>query len=88
MFLLADGCLEDDLAFSEMSAVLLGLIAELDTVQQNLLRRHFGFDGGEPESLQDIGESLGLTRAAMNLRKLKIFSCLRKRIPEECALFM
>ena len=39
------------------------LLAPLDEQERELLRLRFGLGGGEPRTLEEVGELLGLTRA-------------------------
>jgi RNA polymerase primary sigma factor len=41
---------------------VLRLVDGLQAREAEVLRLHFGLDGGEPRTLQEIGALLGLTR--------------------------
>jgi len=47
---------------SEQVESLAALISTLNPRQATILRSHYGIDGGEPMTLEQIGERLGITR--------------------------
>ena len=60
-----------DVAFERASekAQLAHLLTLLDDRERYILRLYFGFDGGEPITLEEIGRTVGLTRE--RVRQLK-----------------
>jgi RNA polymerase primary sigma factor len=57
--------------------MLEGMIVDLDVREQNILRKRFGYDGGDGLTLEEIGQEYGVTRErirqieAVALRKLR-----------------
>ncbi len=53
---------EDELLESDSLRHVLGMLETMDQREATVLRMRFGIGGGEPRTLKEIGESLGLTR--------------------------
>ena len=53
---------EDALAADEEQAKALRLLDRIETREAEVLRLHYGLNGRQPLSLQEIGDKLGLTR--------------------------
>ena len=53
---------EDDARRSGARAIVLSLVSELPERESEVIRRRFGFDGSDPETLDEIGRGLGVTR--------------------------
>jgi len=70
-------------------ALLLELLEELPDREQQILRRRFGLDGLDPETLEVVGERFGVTRErirqieAMALEKLRVRMERNERTPDE-----
>ena len=52
----------DELINSDNLKHVFRLLEEMDTRESTILRLRFGLDDSEPQTLKEIGESLGLTR--------------------------
>lgn len=52
----------DELINSDNLKQVFRLLEEMDTRESTILRMRFGLDDSEPQTLKEIGESLGLTR--------------------------
>lgn len=57
---------EDDYIDSEISARVKKTVTSLGKKEADIIARHFGFDNAEPESLSEIAESYGLTKARIH----------------------
>jgi RNA polymerase primary sigma factor len=53
---------ELDLIRSSFAEQIRALVAELDEKERDVIRMRFGLDGEDPRTLQEIGESLGVSR--------------------------
>ena len=53
---------EDELLESDSLRHVMGMLETMDQREATVLRMRFGLGGGEPRTLKEIGESLGLTR--------------------------
>lgn len=53
---------EDELLHEAMRAQLEKALADLDPKERQVMQLRFGLEGGEPQTLQQIGETLGLSR--------------------------
>ena len=53
---------EDELINSDNLKHVFRLLDEMDSRESTILRMRFGLDDSEPQTLKEIGESLGLTR--------------------------
>ena len=47
---------------SSMEEQIRAMVAELDEKEREVIRMRFGFDGDEPRTLQEIGDTLGVSR--------------------------
>jgi len=62
------------------------LVTTLNAREQTILRRRFALDGGEPETLETIGESFGLTRERIRQLEAAALKKLRDRLRKREAL--
>ncbi len=53
---------EDELLAHDNLSHVMRMLGEMDTREATVLRMRFGLADGEPKTLKEIGESLGLTR--------------------------
>jgi len=53
---------EDQLLHEAMRAQLGKALADLDPKERQVMQLRFGLEGGEPKTLQQVGEALGLSR--------------------------
>lgn len=56
------GAPEDDLVKQEQKTKVLQLLHELDSREADILRLHYGLDGGRALTLKEIGKRMDLTR--------------------------
>jgi RNA polymerase primary sigma factor len=54
--------IELELIRSSFERQIQAIVAELDEKERDVIRMRFGLDGEEPRTLQEIGETLGLSR--------------------------
>jgi DNA-directed RNA polymerase sigma subunit (sigma70/sigma32) len=54
------------------------LLALLDEPERNLLTLRFGFDRGEPRTLEELGALLGLSRAEARAAEEKAMAKLKR----------
>ena len=74
--------MEDDYIDSEISARLKKTVTSLGKKEADIIARHFGFDNAEPESLSEIAESYGLTKARIHQIENSAFCTLRKNLED------
>ena len=53
---------DDELVNSDNLKHVKRMLGEMDDREATILRMRFGLDTGEPQTLKEIGEALGLTR--------------------------
>jgi RNA polymerase primary sigma factor len=53
---------EDQLLHKAMLSQLAAAFKDLDPKEREVMQRRFGLRGGEPQTLQEVGDSLGLSR--------------------------
>ena len=73
---------EDDYIDSEISARVKKTVTSLGKKEADIIARHFGFDNAEPESLSEIAESYGLTKARIHQIEKSAFCTLRKNLED------
>ena len=73
---------EDDYIDSEISARVRKSVTSLGKKEADIIARHFGFDNAEPESLSEIAESYGLTKARIHQIEKSAFCTLRKNLED------
>jgi RNA polymerase primary sigma factor len=90
--MVADPSADPSAALTELFRARTDLVSVFDDLAANeriVLRRRFGLEGGEPETLEAIGRGLGLTRErvrqieAAGLRKLRALLTARKVDPSD-----
>ena len=59
------------------------LLAHLPDREATVVRLHFGLDGGDPMTLEQIGALSGITRERVRQIREKAFSRIRKSFPDE-----
>ncbi len=67
---------EDDARRSGARAIVLSLVSELPERESEVIRRRFGFDR-DPETLEEIGDHLGVTRERIRQLEQKALDRLR-----------
>jgi len=75
-----------DVAAETDAELVRELVTTLNTREQTILRRRFALDGGEPETLETIGESFGLTRERIRQLEAAALKKLRDRLRKREAL--
>jgi RNA polymerase primary sigma factor len=69
---------ELELMRSSFAEQIQAMVAELDDKERDVIRMRFGLDGEEPRTLQEIGESLGLSRERIRQIESKAKEKLRR----------
>lgn len=64
----------------ERSEIVRAAVSCLNSVEQAVISRRFGFDDGEPEALDCVGQSLGLTRQRVHQIERQAKKRLRTRL--------
>jgi len=72
---------EEALEESRVAAVAQAL-SRLRPRDASILRMHFGFDGGDPMTLEEIGSRLGITRERVRQIRDRALRTLRKTMPD------
>jgi RNA polymerase primary sigma factor len=83
--LVSDGCAKTpDTMLMETDDLrhVLGLLDRLEDREATVLRMRFGLDGGEPRTLKEIGERLGLTRERVRQIEREALVKLREAMTE------
>jgi RNA polymerase sigma factor (sigma-70 family) len=68
----------DALAAEKLAPALHDLVAHLEPREREILRLRFGLDGGESHTLQEIGDSLGLSRERVRQIETRALARLRR----------
>ena len=68
---------DDSLARLELQTKVQATLERLDKREALILKRYFGLDGQEPMTLEDIGQSIGLTRERVRQLKERALHNLR-----------
>ncbi|MFI6637459.1 RNA polymerase sigma factor RpoD/SigA [Nonomuraea fuscirosea] len=58
-------------------------LAPLTDKEADILRRHLGLDGDEPQTLEQIGRHYGVTRERIRQLELKALEQIRNQLPKE-----
>jgi RNA polymerase primary sigma factor len=69
---------EVELMRSSFAEQIQNIVAELDEKERDVIRMRFGLDGEDPRTLQEIGESLGLSRERIRQIESKAKEKLRR----------
>jgi len=69
---------EETLARHEGSERVRDAMEELDPRERDVLRRYYGFDGHEPETLQGIGQDWGITRERVRQLRERALEKIRR----------
>jgi RNA polymerase primary sigma factor len=69
---------ELELIRSSFEKQIQAIVAELDEKERDVIRMRFGLDGEEPRTLQEIGETLGLSRERIRQIESKAKEKLRR----------
>jgi RNA polymerase primary sigma factor len=72
---------------SEMERALHECLAVLDGREYQILRAYFGLDGAEPQTMEEIGELMGITRERVRQLRNRALEKLRHRGGEVLAAF-
>ena len=67
---------------SDLVAHLGGLIEQLPDTQQEVLSRRFGLRGYDPQTLEEVGREVGLTRERVRQIQLDALAQLKRRLKE------
>lgn len=68
---------EDDVGWSFLREGVARVLAGLQPREEQVLRLRFGFDGHEPQTLDEVGQHFGLTRERIRQIEAKAFRRLR-----------
>jgi RNA polymerase primary sigma factor len=69
---------EGEMIRSSFEEQIQKIVSELDEKEQEVIRMRFGLDGEEPQTLQEIGERLGLSRERIRQIESKAKEKLRR----------
>jgi RNA polymerase primary sigma factor len=69
---------EETLARSECSERVRDALEQLDPRERDVLRRYYGFDGHDPETLQGIGQDWGITRERVRQLRERALEKIRR----------
>ncbi|WP_433496730.1 sigma-70 family RNA polymerase sigma factor [Sphaerimonospora sp. CA-214678] len=58
-------------------------LAPLPDKEADILRRHLGLNGDEPQTLEQIGRHYGVTRERIRQLEVRALAQIRERLPEE-----
>jgi RNA polymerase primary sigma factor len=70
--------IEDELVHQAVIAQVHGALAELEPREQEVMRLRFGLEGGEPQTLQQIGDRLHVTRERVRQIEVRAKEKLRR----------
>lgn len=83
LHLTSDAPLADEIIMSRQDDdQLVAAIGRIPPLLAKIVRRRFGFDGGEPETLIQIGESMQLSRERIRQLEKQALTILRARLVE------
>ena len=82
-YLTSDAALADEvLSRHQEDAQITAAVAKMSPLLAQIVRRRFGLDGDEPETLLQIGERMNLSRERIRQLEKKALSILRRAIGE------
>ena len=67
---------------SDLVAHLGGLLDQLSDTQQEVLSRRFGLRGHDPQTLEEVGREVGLTRERVRQIQLDALAQLKRRLKD------
>jgi RNA polymerase primary sigma factor len=70
---------EDDLEREALEAVVRGSLEVLNEREEYIVRRYFGLDGKDAETLQEVGSALGVTRERARQLRNRALEKIRER---------
>lgn len=73
----------DELNDQQLQEEMFERLKELTPREQLILRRRFGLDGLPPESLEEVGERLGITRERVRQLQNQALETLREKMLED-----
>jgi RNA polymerase primary sigma factor len=78
--LLATPTLEEELEKKDRTRIIHQFLKGLDAREEAVIRARFGFDDGEPKTLEAIGQMYHVTRERIRQIEAKALNKLKKRI--------
>jgi len=76
-------CAEEQLLEREVTLLLLEAVQELNEQQSRVLTRRFGLDGNPPQTLEEIGTAIGLSRERVRQIEVGAKNRLKRRLAHE-----
>ncbi len=76
--------MEDMYAFDYDSNYLYQALRSLTVEENEIVTRYFGLFGQQPETMESIAKSFGVSRQSINQRLTRIYKLIRNRMPAEC----
>ena len=73
----------DDLNDRQLLEEMAGHLEKLGERERLILKRRFGLEGSAPESLEEVGERLGITRKRVRQLQHQALAALREKMLEE-----
>lgn len=69
---------EETILEHQLAEALMAVLPRMPDLERTILAAHFGLDGDEPRTLQEIGRTLGLTRERVRQIELRAFDRARR----------